>query len=125
MHHEIMTRLGDKPRQLLHPDHLESALARPQSRRKWGNADLVEQAAYLAAGISQAQAFEKGNKRTAFMAMRVFLRENGLRFRGDRVGLADQLIAIAVRTGSMDEAMEHFTTWLRSQCIEAPLQRHS
>ena len=56
---------------------LESALARPRNAFAYGAEDIVVLAVRLMAGVSQAHAFEQGNKRTAFAAMRLFLRING------------------------------------------------
>lgn len=58
---------------------LDAAVNAP--RATWAGAplrpDLFRQAAALLAGISQAQAFVDGNKRTAWIATDVFLRLNG------------------------------------------------
>jgi death-on-curing protein len=56
---------------------LESALARPRNFFSFGEEDIVVLAVALMAGIARAHAFEQGNKRTAFGAMRLFLRING------------------------------------------------
>jgi death on curing protein len=56
---------------------LESALARPQNAFAYGEHDMVVLGVRLLAGIAQAHAFEQGNKRTAFVALRLFLRSNG------------------------------------------------
>src|SRR5271167_4869447 len=59
------------------PGLLESALARPRNFFSYGEDDIVVLAVALMAGIGQAHAFEQGNKRTAFAAMRLFLGANG------------------------------------------------
>lgn len=56
---------------------LESALARPRNAFAYGEEDIVALAVALLAGIARAHAFEQGNKRTAFAAMRLFLNANG------------------------------------------------
>jgi death-on-curing protein len=56
---------------------LESALARPQNALAYGEEDLVVLAVKILAGIAQSHSFEQGNKRTAFVAMALFLRMNG------------------------------------------------
>src|ERR1051326_2911585 len=58
---------------------LESALMRPQMAAHYEEADLVRQAALLVSGVALAHAFVDGNKRTALIAGRVFLRFNGYR----------------------------------------------
>src|SRR5215471_4521817 len=94
---------------------LESALYRAQTAAYYNGADLIGQAARLATGISRAQAFLDGNKRTAFLVMAVFLHTNGQTFRGDpRAGavLLDELADPAIGD---DEADARFEAWLRAQ----------
>jgi death on curing protein len=59
------------------PGLLDSALARPRNAFAYGEEDVVVLAVALMAGISRAHAFKQGNKRTAFAAMRLLLRDNG------------------------------------------------
>ena len=56
---------------------LESALARPRNFFGYGEEDIVVLSVAVMAGIARAHSFEQGNKRTAFAAMRLFLRANG------------------------------------------------
>jgi death-on-curing protein len=79
------------------------------------DADLVRQVVMLAIGISQAQAFVDGNKRTAYASLRAFLRMNGLRFTGRPLELAQQLVLVAERGDSLQAASERFEDWLRSR----------
>ena len=92
---------------------LESAVMRPRMAAYYEEADLVCQAALLAIGISQAQAFLDGNKRTAFAAMDTLLRLNGLAFSGAPLEGAAQLEAVATRPDSLDAATARFEAWLR------------
>ncbi len=74
---------------------LESALARPQNAFAYGEEDIVVLAVALMAGISRAHAFEQGNKRTAFAAMRLFLRANGYdTVFDDSVSWADEMVSL-------------------------------
>jgi death on curing protein len=74
---------------------LESALARPRNAFAYGEEDVVVLAVSLMAGISRADAFEQGNKRTAFAAMRLFLRANGYDTAfDDSISWADQIISL-------------------------------
>jgi death on curing protein len=74
---------------------LESALARPQNAFAYGEEDLVVLGIRLMAGIAQAHAFEQGNKRTAFSALRLFLHPNGLELAvEDSEAWADEVIAL-------------------------------
>lgn len=74
---------------------LESALARPRNAFAYGEEDVVVLAVALMAGISRAHAFEQGNKRAAFGAMRLFLRINGYDTAfDDSVSWADEIISL-------------------------------
>jgi death on curing protein len=74
---------------------LESALARPRNFFGYGEEDIVVLAVSLMAGIARAHAFEQGNKRTAFAAMRLFLRANGYDTSfDDTTSWADAVIAL-------------------------------
>jgi death-on-curing protein len=74
---------------------LESALARPRNAFAYGEEDIVVLAVTLMAGISRVHAFEQGNKRTAFAAMRLFLRINGYDTAfDDSVSWADEMISL-------------------------------
>lgn len=114
LHVFIMEKTGEAPSPLRDRLLLESAVVRPQMAAHYADADLVEQCALLAVGISQAQAFVEGNKRTAFIAADVFLRANGCLFTGDPLEMAQQLEAVATRTESEAEARALFTEWLRA-----------
>ena len=73
---------------------LESALARPQNAFAYGEENVVALAVALTAGVARAHAFEQGNKRTAFAAMRLFLRINGYDTAfDDSVSWADEMIS--------------------------------
>jgi death on curing protein len=74
---------------------LESALARPRNFFSHGEEDIVVLAVAVMAGIARAHAFEQGNKRTAFAAMRLFLRSNGYDTSfDDEISWADEIIAL-------------------------------
>ena len=74
---------------------LDSAMARPRNAFAYGEEDIVVLAVALMAGISQAHAFEPGNKRTAFAAMRLFLRANGYDTTfDDEISWADEIIGL-------------------------------
>jgi death on curing protein len=115
LHVFIMERTGDPPSTLRDRGLLESAVMRPQMAAHYEDADLIQQASILAVGISQAQAYVQGNKRTAFIATDIFLRVNGYAFPGDSLEAARQLAAVASRTGSWEEATARFTEWLRER----------
>ncbi len=112
LHAEVMEGMGYRPAPLRDPGALESAVLKPQAAYYEG-ADLVRQAALLAIGLSQAQAFIDGSKRTAYIAALVFLRVNGRPYTGDYLELAQQLEAVAMRTDSLEAATRRFEDWLR------------
>jgi death-on-curing protein len=58
-------------------DLLESAVARPQNLWGYGEPDAASLAASYAFGIARNHPFVDGNKRTAWVAARLFLRVNG------------------------------------------------
>lgn len=122
LHQAIMERTGFAPAPLRDQGLLESALARPRMAAYYVGADIVRQATLLGVGIAQNQPFLDGNKRTAFAAVRVFLRTNGYRFTGPRLELASQLEAIATRADSLEAASRRLGEWLRAR-IE-PVQDH-
>ncbi len=95
MHAEVMERTGDRAAPIHDEGRLGSAVMRPTMDARYEGASLVRQAAVLAVGISRAQAFLDGNKRTAYAAMDVFLRLNGRMYSGDPLELARGLEAVA------------------------------
>jgi death-on-curing protein len=60
---------------------LEGALNRPRGHHYYeGTESLCELAALYAIALAKAHAFQDGNKRTALLTIRAFLRANGLDF---------------------------------------------
>lgn len=57
---------------------VESAIARPQNLAAYGEPDAAALAAAYAFGIAKNDVFTDGNKRTAWVAARLFLRVNGV-----------------------------------------------
>lgn len=113
LHAEAMIATGYAPASLRDPGALESALHRPVTAYHYADKDSARLATALAIGISQAQAFVDGNKRTAFLALDTFLRWNGLHYAGDPLDLAQNLERFAERTTSFADAEEAFAEWLR------------
>jgi len=115
LHEIMMERFGRAPAPLREEGLLESAIMRPRMVAYYSDIDLVSQCAILTVGISQAQAFLDGNKRTAYAACDVFLRLNGLAYTGDPLALAVQLEMVAQQSSDLEEATEHFAQWLRGE----------
>lgn len=120
IHESAMRRLGAEPKALRDEGILESAVMRPQMAAYYEGADVIRQAALLGVGISQAQAFLDGNKRTAYLALNTFLRMNGLTYIGDRLELAKQFEQFAERSNEPDEAIDAFEAWLRQYVQPRP-----
>ena len=57
---------------------LDSAIARPLNKHAYGESDLSALAAAYAFGIARNHPFNDGNKRTAWVMARLFLRLNGV-----------------------------------------------
>ena len=113
LHAAVMEQTGYTPAPLRDEGLLDSAIQRPRTAAYYEEADLIRQAALLAVGISQIQAFLDGNKRTAYAALDVFLRLNGVAFSGEPISLAEQLEAVATRPDSLAAATDRFEQWIR------------
>src|SRR5437667_1459874 len=62
---------------------LESALARPTQLAAYGNPDVAALAAAYGFGLARNHPFVDGNKRTAFVAVELFLSINGCELAAD------------------------------------------
>ena len=90
---------------------LRSALARPLNRYAYeGVSDLAELAATYAVGIASNHPFIDGNKRAAFMALGLFLEDNGLRLTAENDDATQVMLAVA--RGELD--IPALTDWLRT-----------
>ena len=88
---------------------LESALARPLNLAAYGKPDHADLAACYGVGIAKNHPFVDGNKRTAFVAVELFLMLNGWKLSASD---ADAVIAmLAVAAGKIDET--GFAEWIR------------
>jgi death-on-curing protein len=91
------------------PGLLDSALARPLNRAGYGDPDIAELAAVYALAIARNHPFVDGNKRTAFVALELFLRLNGCLF---TVGDAEAVVmTFAMAAGELSD--DEFTAWVR------------
>ena len=88
----------------------ESALARPHNLALYGEPDAADLAAAYGYGIARNHPFIDGNKRTAFVAVEVFLALNGHEL---VAGDADCVVTMLdVAAGTLTEAA--FAQWLRA-----------
>ncbi len=90
---------------------LESALARPQNKAAYGEADAAALAAAYAFGLVRNHPFADGNKRTGWVVARVFLADNGLRFHFDPADAVRTVEALAA--GKLSE--EKLEAWFRER----------
>ncbi len=90
---------------------LLSALARPQQFLSYGSPppDLFALAAAYAYDIAKNHPFLDGNKRTAFVVYRLFLKWNGVKLLADKTQRYVTMLALAA--GEISE--EDFAVWLR------------
>ncbi len=95
---------------------LESALARPQQLAHYGNPDLADLAAAYGYGLARNHPFVDGNKRTAFVAVELFLALNGQELIAADADCVVNMLELAA--GKLPES--EFATWIRSN-----IQRYS
>lgn len=90
---------------------IESALARPRNLAAYGTPDAADLAAAHAFGIARDHGFLDGNKRTAWVAARVFLADNGFDLSFNQIEGYQLMISVA--DGTKDEPSA--AAWLRSR----------
>ena len=93
---------------------LESAMARPVNKHAYGETDPFALAAAYAFGIARNHPFADGNKRTAWVMARLFLKLNGVVIAFDKGDATRTMIALAA--GEITE--EALADWLRDQRVE-------
>jgi death-on-curing protein len=96
-------------------DHglLEAAIARPLNKHSYGVQDPCDLAAAYAFGIARNHPFADGNKRTAWVMARLFLRLNGVTIVFDKADAISAMLALA--SGSMAE--DDFAAWFRVRVV--------
>ncbi len=88
---------------------LASALSRPINLAAYEKPDVAALAASYAVGLAKNHPFVDGNKRTAFVALELFLALNGFELNASDVDCV--LTMLAVASGEMDEPM--LADWIR------------
>ena len=88
---------------------LESALARPINMAAYEDPDAAALAASYAMGLAKNHPFVDGNKRTAFVALELFLALNGREFMAGDVDCVVTMLAVAA--GDIDES--ELAEWIR------------
>ncbi|MGO4220594.1 type II toxin-antitoxin system death-on-curing family toxin [Lysobacter sp. TAF61] len=90
---------------------IESALARPAQLLNYATPDAADLAACYCFGLAKNHGFEDGNKRTAWIALRVFLADNGFAFTFDPHEAVE--VVKAVSASVIDEVA--LAGWIRAQ----------
>lgn len=90
---------------------LESAIGPPLNKFAYGATDLCALAAAYAFGIARNHPFADGNKRTAWVMARLFLKLNGVEIAFDRADAIRTMLALVA--GESEEAA--LAEWFRTQ----------
>ena len=98
---------------------LDPALPRPRQRFAYGKPDLAELAAAYAYGLAKNHPFVDGNKRTAFIALGLFLALNGARLTATPAEAT--LTMLAVAAGHLGES--RLAEWIRSHSVKSHPRR--
>lgn len=94
---------------------LESALARPEQLAAYGTPDVYELAACYGWGLSRNHPFVDGNKRTAFVALELFLALNGHELTATDADCVITMLGVAA--GEISE--RELADWIRARCQPA------
>jgi death-on-curing protein len=94
---------------------LASAMSRPQNRAIYESPDAADLAASYAFGIARNHPFVDGNKRTAFVAMELFLDLNGLELHATDEDCVLKMLQLAA--GEIDESA--FAQWIRERSVQS------
>ena len=89
---------------------LRSAIARPQQAAHYEQADGIRQAAYLFQGLLMNHGFLQGNKRTAWLALRWFLRRNSI---AEITATKQAIIDMCYSAENDKWPVERIDNWLR------------
>jgi death on curing protein len=93
---------------------LESALAKPLNLASYEDPDVAALAAAYGYGISRNHPFLDGNKRTAFVAVELFLHLNGHALKASDADCV--MVMLKAAAGEISEA--DFAQWLRRNIAE-------
>ena len=95
---------------------LDSALARPQHLAAYGEPDVAALAASYGFGLARNHPFVDGNKRSAFVAVELFLEMNNASLEANDADCVASMLALAA--GELSEA--RFAAWLRKHLAARP-----
>lgn len=112
--HEAVIEMGGGSHGLRDAALLESALARPQNQRAYGETDTFLLAASYAEAIARNHAFVDGNKRTAFYVASDFLEQNGHELQAAKsIEHAEMMEQLSQGKISRDDAAAHLRKYSR------------
>lgn len=92
---------------------LESAVSRPLNKHAYGENDPCALAAAYAFGIARNHPFNDGNKRTAWVMARLFLRLNDVAIAFDKADAIRMVLALA--SGELEESA--VADWFRARLV--------
>ena len=92
---------------------LESALAHPRNLFAYGTPSRFELAAAYGARIVQNHPFVDGNKRTGYVATRLFLALNGI----DLTATAQDRVLTFLRLAAGELEETGLANWLEANCV--------
>ena len=88
-------------------------MARPLNKAAYGEEDPFALAAAYGFGVARNHPFADGNKRTAWVMTRLFLKLNRIEIAFDKMDAIQIMLALAA--GQLEE--DAFAAWLRSKAI--------
>jgi death-on-curing protein len=91
---------------------IESALARPQYLLHYANPGVVELASAYGFGLVKNHGFVDGNKRTAYVVTRLFLKLHGWDF----TATPEERVLAFEALGKGEYSAEEFYLWLSANC---------
>ena len=91
---------------------VESALHKPRHMQNYGSCDIIDLAAAYGFSLVKNHGFIDGNKRTAYVVTRLFLKLHQFDFTAPPV---ERVIAFE-KLGNGDLSQAEFTRWLRDHC---------
>jgi death-on-curing protein len=92
---------------------IQAALMRPSHRAVYGDPDLAELAACYLFGLAKSHGFVDGNKRTAWLAARLFLELNG----PERGFPTEDAVAMVTAVASGELSEMGCAAWLRERGV--------
>lgn len=113
VHDEQLTQHGGR-RGIRDDGLLESALARPLNLAAYHAPDVADLAAAYGFGIARNHPFVDGNKRTAFVAIELFLAINGYDLVAEDADCV--LTTFALAAGELDEPA--LAAWIRERSVK-------